>query len=67
MFLTMVLYYCNLLFRLYPSALCFETTTFGGMALPLSSSEPTLLGPVDRASLYRWTDRNVVVAEHKGD
>jgi hypothetical protein len=25
------------------------------MVLPSSSDEPTLLGPVDRASLYRWT------------
>jgi hypothetical protein len=27
------------------------------MALPLSSGAPTLVGPVDGASLYRWTDR----------
>jgi hypothetical protein len=26
------------------------------MALPSSSGEPTLLGPIDRASLYRWTE-----------
>jgi hypothetical protein len=25
------------------------------MALPSSSGEPTLLGPVDWTSLYRWT------------
>jgi hypothetical protein len=25
------------------------------MALPSSSGEPNLLGPIDRASLYRWT------------
>jgi hypothetical protein len=24
------------------------------MALPSSSGEPTLVGPVNRASLYRW-------------
>jgi hypothetical protein len=55
MFLMMVLYYCVQLFGLYPSSLCFATITFRGMVLPLSSGEPTLLGPVDRASLYRWT------------
>jgi hypothetical protein len=31
----------------YPSSLCFATKTFRGMALPSSSGEPTLLGPVD--------------------
>jgi hypothetical protein len=34
---------------------CFLTTTFRGMVFPSSSGEPNLLGPVDRASLYRWT------------
>jgi hypothetical protein len=29
MFLTMVLYYCYLLFGLYPSSLCFSTTDRG--------------------------------------
>jgi hypothetical protein len=53
--LTMVLYYCDLLFGLYPSSLCSLTTTFQGMFLPSPSGEPTLLGPSDRASLYRWT------------
>jgi hypothetical protein len=28
---------------------------FRGMALPLSSDEPNLLDPIDRASLYWWT------------
>jgi hypothetical protein len=57
MFLTMVLYYCDLFFVLYPSSLCFVITTFRGMALPSSSGEPDLLSPIDRANLYRWTDR----------
>jgi hypothetical protein len=35
----MVLYYCDLLFGLYPSSLCFATTTFQGMVLPSSSGE----------------------------
>jgi hypothetical protein len=47
--------YCDLFFGLHPSSLCFSTTTFRGMALLSSSREPTLLGPVDRASLNRWT------------
>jgi hypothetical protein len=62
MFLTMVLYYCDLLFGLYPSSLCFATTTFRGMDLPSSSVKPTLLGPVDRASLYRW----ILSTKHAG-
>jgi hypothetical protein len=47
--------YCDLFFGLYPSSLYFVITTFRGMALPSSSGEPDLLGPVDRAGLYRWS------------
>jgi hypothetical protein len=36
--------------------LCFATTTFQGMALPLSSGKPTLLRPIDRANLYQWRE-----------
>jgi hypothetical protein len=43
MFLTMVLYYCDLFFGLYPSSLCFVITTFRRMALPLSLGGP--VGP----------------------
>jgi hypothetical protein len=50
----MVLYYCDLLFGRYPSSLCFANTTFRGVVLPSSSGEPTLLGPVDSANLYRY-------------
>jgi hypothetical protein len=39
--------YCDLFFGLYPSSLCFVIITFRGMALPLSSGEPNLLGPID--------------------
>jgi hypothetical protein len=52
--LTMVLYYYFLNFGLFPSSPYFETTTFRGMALPSFSSAPTLVDPVDGASLYRW-------------
>jgi hypothetical protein len=31
---------------------------FRGMALSSSSGEPTLLGPVNQASLYRWLARS---------
>jgi hypothetical protein len=62
----MVLYYCDLFFELYLSSLYFVITTFRGMALPSSLGEPNLLGPIDRASLYRWTigvyHRNVIAA-----
>jgi hypothetical protein len=62
-------HYCDLFFGLYPSSLCFVTTTFRGMAFPSLSGEPNLLGPIDRATLYRWTTddegsaipRNVVI------
>jgi hypothetical protein len=54
----MVLYYCDLFFGLYPSSLCFAITAFQGMALPSSSGEPNLLGPIEQAGLYwRTTDR----------
>jgi hypothetical protein len=46
--------YCDLLFGLYPSSLCFANTMLQGMALPSSSGEPSVLGPVDQASLYRY-------------
>jgi hypothetical protein len=36
------------------SSLCFSTTTFRGMARSSSPGKPNLLGPVDRAGLYRW-------------
>jgi hypothetical protein len=49
----MVLYYCNLFFGLSPLSPRFSNTTFRGMALSLSSGVPTLVGPVDGASLYR--------------
>jgi hypothetical protein len=45
-------FFCHLFFGLYPLSLCFSTTTFWEMAVPSSSSEPTLMGPVDRASLH---------------
>jgi hypothetical protein len=32
----------------------FLTTTFQGMVLPRHQVKPTLLGLVDRASLYQW-------------
>jgi hypothetical protein len=54
-FIWIYLAYCDLFFGLHSSPLCFVITTFRGMALPLSSGEPNLLGPIDRASLYRWT------------
>jgi hypothetical protein len=57
----------NLNFGLYPSSPCFKTTTFRGMALPSSSGAPTLVGPVDGAGLYRWTDTNVVVLKQGDD
>jgi hypothetical protein len=44
-------YFLN--FGLCPSSPCFKTTTFQGMALPSSSGAPTLVGPVDGASLCR--------------
>jgi hypothetical protein len=46
----MVLYYCDPFFGLFLSYPCFSTTTFRGMALPLSSGVPTLVGLVDGAS-----------------
>jgi hypothetical protein len=56
--LTMALYYYFLNFGLCPSSPCFKTTTFRGMVLPSSSGAPTLMGPVDGASLDRGaTDR----------
>jgi hypothetical protein len=36
--------YCDLLFGLYPSSLCFATTTFQGMVLPSSSGETYSVG-----------------------
>jgi hypothetical protein len=41
-------------FGLYPSSLCFSTTTFQGMALPSSSGEPTLVGPFDPSKRCGW-------------
>jgi hypothetical protein len=77
MFLTMVLYYYDLLFGLYPSSLCFATTTFRGIALPSSPGELTLLGPaIELVSIGGvgtpddeggTIPRNVVVAKHKDD
>jgi hypothetical protein len=60
----MVLYYYFLNFGLSPSSPCFLSTTVRGMALPSSSGAPTLVGPVDGASLYRWT---TVVVLKQGD
>jgi hypothetical protein len=51
------------IFGISPSSPCFKTTTFRGMALPSSSGAPTLVGPVDGASLYR----NVVVYKQGND
>jgi hypothetical protein len=45
------IYFLDFIHRPY----VLSTTMFRGMALPLSSGEPTLVGPVNRASLYRWT------------
>jgi hypothetical protein len=66
--------YCDLFFGLHPSSLCFATTTFRGMALPSSSGEPYLLGPIDRAISIGGPDddgraipRNVVITKHRDD
>jgi hypothetical protein len=68
----MVLYYCDLFFGLYPSSLCFVITTFRGMALPLSSGEPNVLGPIELASIGGPIEassipRNVVITKHRDD
>jgi hypothetical protein len=81
MFLTMVLYFCDLFFGLI-HRLCFVITTFRGMALPSSSGEPNLLGPIDRSiggppieasrlgspdDEGRAIPRNVVITKHRDD
>jgi hypothetical protein len=49
-------WYCDLLFGLYPSSLCFlKPLRFKGWFFPRPQVKPTLLGPVDRPSLYQWT------------
>jgi hypothetical protein len=61
----MVLYYCDLLFGLHPSSLCFVTTAFQGMVLPSSSGETYSVGwlaclvhsvhrSIDRTQLNRF-------------
>jgi hypothetical protein len=45
----MVLYYCDLLFGLYPSSLCSATTAFWEMVLP----------PIEASSID-WTQQRVV-------
>jgi hypothetical protein len=69
MFLTMVLYYCDLFLGLSPSSPCFSTTTFRGMALP--SIEASF---IDRTHQSRSPEdegraipRNVVVEKNGYD
>jgi hypothetical protein len=54
MSLKIVLYYCDLLFELYLSSL-LQPQRFKGWFSPRHQVKPTLLGPIDRASLYLWT------------
>jgi hypothetical protein len=60
MFLTMVLCYCDLLFGLYPSSLCFATTTFQGMVLPLLSGETYSVGSGRSSYLYRLIEASSI-------
>jgi hypothetical protein len=47
--------YCDLLFCLYPSSLCFPTTTFRGMALASSSGGlPIEASSIDRTQQSRF-------------
>jgi hypothetical protein len=46
----------------------FKPQRFKGCLFPRSQVKPTLLGPVDRASLYRWTTTggNFIKKKKKG-
>jgi hypothetical protein len=66
------IYYLDFIHRPY----ILQPQRLEGWLFPRHQVKPTLLGQVDRASLYRWpTDddegraipRNVVVAKHKDD
>jgi hypothetical protein len=43
-------------------SLCFVISAFQGMALPSSSGEPNLLGPIDQT-----IPQNVVITKHRDD
>jgi hypothetical protein len=64
----MVLYYCDLLFGLYLSSLCFATTTFQGIGGP---TEVSLIDQANREGSPddkgRAIPRNVVVEKHRDD
>jgi hypothetical protein len=82
MFLMMVLYYYDLLFGLYPSSLCFATTTFRGffphhqvkLLCWVQSIELASIGGSTQPNRVgspddegRTIPRNTVVVKHKED
>jgi hypothetical protein len=65
----MVLYYCDLLFGLYPSSLCFATTTFPAMVLPSSSGETYSVGSgrsIELASNDPPTEASSIESDDEG-